>query len=307
MRDWKNSLKGVLTGGLTGIALGLGGFWLAEIPATHAMGWVMFFLVPLGAGFAITMVTQEPNRASAAAILATIVSLVVLVASGLETFLCVLLLFPLLLGALAAGIALGLLFCKLSGKVGDKNVTFTSVILLSIPLIVLAGHRAEISTLVHPRREIVTSTIHLDAKPSEVWTALRTFDSVTGAKPFLMYVGLPIPVRCSMQGNGLGAKRTCYFDKGYIEETVTEWMPPNVMGLSIDRTNLPGRHWLNFEDARYELNREGGETVLTRTTTITSNLYPAWYWRPFERWGVTSEHQYIFGDLALRFSHIVSQ
>jgi len=104
-----------------------------------------------------------------------------------------------------------------------------------------------------------------------------------------------------MRGSGVGAKRTCYFDQGYIEETVTEWSPPEVMGLSIDRTNMPGRHWLDFENAKYELRRDNSGTMLTRTTTITSNLYPVWYWRPFERWGVASEHEYIFGDLARRF------
>lgn len=307
MRDWKNSWKGVLVGGFTGSVLGLGGFWLAEIPETHAMGPVMFFLVPLAAGFAITMVTEKPNRTSAAALLAAIASLVGLVAMGVETSLCVLLAFPALFAALITGIGLGILFRKLTGRIGDKNVTFTSVVLLSMPVLILVGHRVEVSTLVHPRQEIVTSTIRLAAEPSEVWSNLRSFDSVTGDKPLLMYVGLPIPIRCVMQGSGLGAKRTCYFDQGYIEETVTEWLPPNVMGLSIDRTNMPGRHWLNFEDAKYELRRDDGGTVLTRTTTITSNLYPVWYWRPFERWGVASEHDYIFGDLARRLPQPASQ
>jgi len=176
-----------------------------------------------------------------------------------------------------------------------------------MPLIILAGHRAEVSTLVHPRLEIITSTIRLAAEPSEVWADLQSFDSVAAQKPFLMYIGLPIPVRCSLRGSGVGATRTCYFDRGYIQETVTAWEPPNVMGLSIDRTNLPGRHWLNFEDAKYELHQDRGTTVLSRTTTITSNLYPAWYWRPFERWGVASEHQYIFGDLMRRLMPASSQ
>jgi len=300
LRDWKNSAKGVLAGGITGIALGLGGFWLAEIPATHAMGPVMFFLVPLGAGFAIAMVTRESNTATAAALLATIASLAILVAGGMETFLCVLLAFPTLFVALGCGVGLGILARRLSEKFASKNATFTSFFLLSVPLMILAGHRIELSTLCHPRQEIVTSTIRLPADPSEVWTDLRAFDSVTAEKPFLMYVGLPIPVRCEIRGNGVGGKRTCYFDKGYIEETVTEWQPPNVMGLSIDRTNMPGRLWLNFEGAKYELHRENDKTVLTRTTIATSNLYPEWYWRPFERWGIVSEHEYIFGDLARR-------
>ena len=73
--------------------------------------------------------------------------------------------------------------------------------------------------------------------------------------------------------------------------------------MSIDRTNLPGRHWLGFQDAKYDLRMYNGGTVLTPETTIISNLYPAWYWQPSERWGVASEHDYILNDLALRLNH----
>jgi hypothetical protein len=75
------------------------------------------------------------------------------------------------------------------------------------------------------------------------------------------------------------------------------------MRLSIDRTNMPGRHWLGFEEAEYVLRQDNGGTILTRSTTIISNLSPAFYWRPFERWGVASEHEYIFRDLARRLNH----
>ncbi|MGA6955538.1 MAG: SRPBCC family protein, partial [Candidatus Acidiferrales bacterium] len=201
---------------------------------------------------------------------------------------------------LMAGVLLGLLFEMLTTRRDGKNLTFTAVVLLAMPMLILAGHRAEVSALTHPRREEVASTIRLSADPEQVWSALRSFDSLAGQKPLLMHIGLPVPVRCVMDGAGLGARRTCYFDQGSIQETVIEWSPPNVMGLSIDRTNMPGRHWLGFEYARYDLHSDGGGTILTRSTTIISNLYPAWYWRPFERWGVSSEHRYIFSDIARR-------
>lgn len=300
MRDWQDSLKGVLVGGLTGAAVGLGGFFMAEIPETNAMGLVMFLLVPFAAGFAITMVTHELNRVSAASLLAAIASLVVLIATGKETPLCALLAFPFLLVGMMLGVALGYLFDKLSGKVGGNGTTLTSVLLLSMPILIFTGHRIELSTLNHPRSEIVTSTIRLPADPTHVWSELQSFDSLSGEKPFLMYIGLPIPVRCTMLGRGPGAKRTCYFDHGSIEETVIEWSPPNLMRLSIDRTNMPGRNWLGFEYATYTLQQDGSDTILTRSTTIISNLYPAWYWRPLERWGVSAEHGYIFSDPARR-------
>ena len=118
-----------------------------------------------------------------------------------------------------------------------------------------------------------------------------------------MYIGLPIPVRCILDGHGIGAKRTCYFNNGFIQETITEWSPPFRMGLSIDRTNMPGRHWLGFERALYELRQQADGTKLTRTTAITSRLRPVWYWRSLERVGVESEHQYILNDVVQRFAH----
>jgi hypothetical protein len=295
-------VKGVLVGTAVGIAFGLCGFLFAEIPQTHAMGPVMFILIPFAAGFAIATVTQGAQKISAAALLATIGSLGVLIATGMETPLCAVLAFPLLFLGLLSGVALAFVFQATVKLRGTGRVT-KSIIFLSVPLLVFVGHRMELSTLIHPRQETVTSSIWIAAKPDQVWADLRSFDSLTAQRPALMYIGLPVPVRCTMQGSGQGAKRTCYFNQGYIEETVTEWLQPTRMGLSIDRTNLPGRHWLGFEDAKYDLRTYNGGTVLTRETTIISNLYPAWYWRPFERWGVASEHDYILNDLALRLNH----
>jgi hypothetical protein len=266
------------------------------------MGPVMFILIPFAAGFAIATVTQGAQKISAAALLATIGSLGVLIATGMETPLCAVLAFPLLFLGLLSGVALAFVF-QSTVKLRRTGGVTKSIIFLSVPLLVFVGHRMELSTLIHPRQETVTSSIWIAAKPDQVWADLRSFDSLTAQRPALMYIGLPVPVRCTMQGSGQGAKRTCYFNQGYIEETVTEWLPPTRMGLSIDRTNLPGRHWLGFEDAKYDLRTYNGGTVLSRETTIISNLYPAWYWRPFERWGVASEHDYILNDLALRLNH----
>jgi hypothetical protein len=301
---WNDSLKGVLIGALTGIAVGLGGFILAEIPKTHAMGGVVFLLVPFAAGVAITAVSRSVERISAAALLATIGSLAILIAMKMETPVCAVMAFPFLFVGLLAGvglgIALGYLFSKLKSRFGGNDTTFTSIVLLAMPLLIFVGHRFEVSNPIQARRQIVISTIRIPAEPSLVWAELESFDSLAGDKPFLMHIGLPIPMRCVLEGTGRGAKRTCYFDQGYIQETVVEWLPPNMMLLSIDRTNMPGRHWLGFENAKYDLRREGNETVLTRSTTIVSYLYPAWYWGPLERWGVQSEHEYIFSDIARR-------
>ena len=167
LNDWKATLSGVLAGALAGSALGLSGFFIVRIPDTHAMGLVMFLLVPVASGFAIAMVSHKLKWISAAAVLATIGRLAILTWTGMETPLCALLALPWLAAGLALGICLGYLFQRVMAKPGD-NVTFTSVVFLSWPLLIFAGHRVELSTLIHPRQEVVTSTIRLAADPTLV-------------------------------------------------------------------------------------------------------------------------------------------
>lgn len=260
------------------------------------MGTVMFLLVPMASGFAIGMVTEGANRTAAAGLLSGLVVLLVLIASKTETILCTVMVIPLLVFGLIIGILLSI---PIKRRMRRANPAKT-IALLAMPLFIFAGHRLEMRTLIHPRTEAIANSIWLPTMPETVWANIQSFDSLEAQKPFLMHIGLPVPMRCEMRGRGVGAKRTCYFNHGSIEETVLEWVPPNKMRLAIDRTNMPGRHWLEFEDAEYDLRAENGGTVLTRNTTIVSNLSPAWYWQPLERWGVEDEHQYIFADVARR-------
>jgi hypothetical protein len=115
-----------------------------------------------------------------------------------------------------------------------------------------------------------------------------------------MTIGLPVPVSCTMSGEGIGATRTCYFESGHIEERVTEWNPPTSMKLEIVAFDVPGRPWLSFKDASYDLTQEGDRTLITRKTTIVSRLSPAWYWRPMEKIGVETEHEYLFEEVKRR-------
>jgi hypothetical protein len=299
--DWESTLLGVAVGAVTGIAIGLLAFAFLSSQQHQAMGLTLFALVPLAAGFSVTLVTRSSNSAVAAAValIAVLASLVVLIATGREGLLCAILAFPIILASLFIGVGIGLLAGKLLLNRG-KNPTTTGMLLLIAPALVLGGERIETPMLGHPRIEVVQSSIEVKDSPERVWKNILTIDSIRTSKPMLMYVGLPVPQKCVLQGQGVGAKRTCYFDSGYIEETITAWNPPYEMKLTIDRTQMPGRHWLGFESAEYTLASKGLVTVLTRRTTISSHLHPAWYWRRFERWGVESEHDYILRDVAAR-------
>jgi hypothetical protein len=298
--NWKGSLKATAVGTMSGTAIGLIAFSFLTSHQHPSMGAVLFLLVPVAAGFSIVLVARIPNSAVAAALSSVVCSLVLLVALGKEGVLCALLAFPIIVAGLGIGAGIGILVRKLFVDRSKHQTTTTGILLLIGPTLIFGGERIERPILQHTRTEMVQTTVEVNEPPQQVWGRILSIDSVQASKPILMYLGLPIPQRCIMQGHGIGAKRTCYFNVGYIEETVTGWTPPYYLGLSIDRTHMPGRYWLEFENAEYRLQAKGPGTLLTRATTISSHLHPAWYWRRFERLGVESEHDYILRDVVLR-------
>src|SRR6202041_667837 len=166
LHDWRNSFLGVFFGALAGIVLGLGGFYLTRIESTHAMGPVIFILVPFAAGFVITLVSRGIERVSAAAVLASLTVLSFMILTRMESLLCVVLVLPVFFCAIMCGVTVGYVFLKFIARRDPRNPLFMPAVILSMPLLILVGHRVELKTLVHPRQEIVTTTIHLAADPA---------------------------------------------------------------------------------------------------------------------------------------------
>jgi hypothetical protein len=300
--DWKTSFKGALLGAVIATAFGLAAFFLLT-KWQSGMGSALFLLTPVVAGFSIALVARGENSAVATAIVSVAFTLGILIAMGKEGGLCAILALPIIVVGLIIGVILGSIARKLLFRCTDHQTTTMGVLLLVGPALIFVADRIERQLLQSPRIEVVETSVKVVDSPEHVWNHILTVDNVAASKPFLMHIGLPIPERCSLVGRGVGAKRTCYFNTGYIEETITAWNPPFYMGLNIDRTHMAGRHWLGFEKAAYRLQLDGNSTILTRTTTVSSRLLPAWYWRPFERLGVSSEHRYILQDAVLKAAH----
>lgn len=289
--------KGIIIGLLMGSLFGLGGFLLLR-DDSGAMGGVLFLLLPAAAGFAVGIVTQQSKIVPASLVIAAVLCFSILLMTGAEGLVCVLMAAPLIAVGLAIGAFLGFLFRKHIIDKSKAPQSIKSIILLIMPLFLLGANTVEQPVRRIPRTETFISTLRVDASPERVWNQLKSVDAINASKPFLLRIGLPVPVSCSLEGEGVGSRRICYFDSGYIEERVTAWNPPVYMGLEITESRLPGRHWLGFKDASYDLRREGDSTVVVRKTTIISRLYPAWYWRRLEGLGVEAEHQYLFRDVA---------
>lgn len=294
---WRSVFRGTLAALLCAI---VGGTLIAMGDAASGLGVTMFLLLPSATGF-VTVLTVHYWRAVAISlVIAMTLCLAGLVFTGLEGIVCVAMASPILIVGAMLGAAVGTLVKRQFPTDG----TFSMAI---IPILagasVFGAGKIEDRLDTACRTEIVKSTIIIAASPAEVWDAMIEFDDVNGPQPLLMRMGLPIPQSCSIRGSGVGSERICRFSSGFIRERVTRWNPPHRLEFDIEEVQLPGRHWLGFQRATYTLDRRGaGDTRVTRTTTVTSTLRPAFYWRFLERLGTETEHDYILNSLKTKVS-----
>lgn len=283
---------------LTGlIAVGIM-FLFVEVFQRYA--WGIFLGVPFALGLFSTMIycLHEPRRIGAClavGYLAVLVAEGVLFAISWEGAVCLLMATPLTFSISSIGSLVGHQIVKARAS-DPKYRRLMGVVVALLPL--LLGAEAVQTPDVHV--VTVRDEVALDASPEAVWNQIHTIDHIEASRPFLVWLGLPEPIRCELERPELGARRVCYFRQGTIEERVAEWDPPRRVRLEIVHSTLPGRHWLGFRDAVYEVRTEGGRTVLGRTTSYTSTLEPRLYWEIPEAMGIRSEHSYIFAELKRR-------
>jgi hypothetical protein len=293
-------LVGMSIGTALAFVLMLGGFFLVR-DNSGALGWVMFVLVPIVAGFTVGAILERLRQATGSIVAGALLTLAYMLMTGLEGLLCVVLVLPLLALGLAIGLSIGRVVRR--NMIEPRMISRGLLVVLSLvvaPLLIATGDRIEEPTLAEPAVEAIVSERIIPATIDETWELIERMDTLNGERPMLMTLGLPAPYRCELVGEGVGARRLCRFEKGEIRQEVVNWNRPHRMGLVIRESTLPGRHWLRFTNASYELHTVPGGTRVVRTTEITTRLAPRWYWRPLERWGVLSEHGFVFDNVARR-------
>jgi hypothetical protein len=295
--DRANLFHGVVAGVVMTVIFGIGGFFLVYDDQGY-MGTVLFLLVPFVAGFATALVARGRNVITSSLILGLLFCTAILLLTGFEGVVCVIMSAPLIAVGLTIGALIGWMVRVYIVDRSGVAKTLTLLLLLVIPIFLMGANRTEESVGRNLRTQTVSDTLVVDYAPETVWNELKSMESINASKTFLMKIGLPVPVSCQTEGEGIGGKRTCYFEHGFIEERITEWNFPRSMKFEIVAFDVPGRPWLSFKDASYDIQRVDNRTVITRKTTIVSRLSPAWYWRRLEAIGVHTEHHYLFEGLA---------
>ncbi len=268
-------------------------------------GFSVFFLLPAALGFGLAVLLRSSKPLPA--FLALLVTTGILI--FFEGLICVAMAAALFLPFAILGLVLGRVFGKLDERYQpkrDKGKGPPAALSIMPLALFLIASGVESFWPPAPALLVIESSIVLPVPPAEAWQAIIAIERVQGPKPLLLQLGLPVPVSCSFEGGGVGARRVCYFDKGLIEERVVHWEPPARLEVSIERDTLPGRSWMEFIDATYELEQTEAGTRVRRWTTISSRLRPRIYWQIFERLGVEAEHDYLLNALRIQLSDQIS-
>jgi hypothetical protein len=289
-------LASIVVGTLVGSAFFLAGYLLV-VGNQESFATLMFVLVPFASGFAIAMVVEYGKTIATCCLMTCVMALLTLIGTGWEGYICCAMAAPLMLVGILIGAAIGY---AIRVQVLDKSRHIKrdkSLLLLAGPILVMSANEVEKPFRSVERVETFSTTIEIAASPEDVWPRLVQMPSMNGEKPFLLQIGLPVPNHCTLEGDGVGAHRTCHFDQGVINQEVTEWQEADRMTVKTTGSTLPGRHGLKFKDASYSLTATPTGTRVERLTSIGSRLYPRSYWRPFEAWGVESEHEFVLTSL----------
>jgi hypothetical protein len=239
----------------------------------------LFFTVPVVMGMAgqrwWRRAASRPFDRSMIALLHTLLVLVIAAIVAREGVICLLIVSPLIVIGVLAGMAVGEHLIARRSRRLDVSVALVLVALT-------AGDAASN----HVYFGEVASSIVIHADPDRVWRHLASFPPITAEPRYWLFrLGLPMPTGASIEGEGVGAHRVGFYSGGIaVDEVVTAWRPGRELSFDIVTQ-------LNHPEALGHLQVDRGSLVLTDngdgTTTLTARsryrlrVAPAWY---FDLW-----------------------
>jgi len=261
------------------------------------LGYTFFIVVPLCIGYSLGIKLDWGISLVIAVMMGLTLFFFLLLTAGFEGLVCVIMLLPIFIPVVLIGILIGYNLRKRSLKADKKNIVKISL----YPLIVLL-FSGGIEHFFSKKYETakVESTIYLPYDAATVYDFIKSVDTLEGEKSLLMNLGLSVPKKCVLEKEEVGAKRTCYFEDGTIEEKVTDIKRGEFIKMKVTDYKLPGFKWLKFDDAIYLFDQKGDSTKLTRITTYQSQLKPRIYWEFWEKQAIEAQHEYVLNDLKRR-------
>jgi uncharacterized membrane protein YhaH (DUF805 family)/uncharacterized protein YndB with AHSA1/START domain len=281
-------VRSVLIGLAGAFAIGSGMTWLM-VYEMDGYGATLFFGTPAVMG-AITSFSYNHDRLRSLGrsvvlgMLAPLFGLGAMLLFAFEGLMCITMAAPIVAALGAVGAVFGWAFTR------QAHPRHTMIAILALPI---AGG-AE-SAIVEPTETEVVTTIEIDAPPERVWTYVVSFSDLAPPEEWIFSTGIAYPVRARIDGEGVGAVRTCVFTTGPFVEPITAWDPPSRLAFDVVEQPPSMEEWSPFADVHpphlvngtFESVRgefrlvplPGGRTRLEGTTFYRMSMFPQAYWQ----------------------------
>lgn len=215
---------------------------------------------------------------------------------ALEGAICLMMSFPISLVLAVMGTVLG---AGIS-RYGTTASFSPAVFVLVLPVMPIAENFVS-----EPHRDMVLSTVVINAPAEKVWPNVVSFSDLPPTSDWLFKLGVAHPLRARIDGSGVGAVRHCEFSTGAFVEPITPWEEPSRLAFDVrfqppamkemsfyDRVDAPHLDGY-FRSVRGEFRlvpASGGRTILEGRTWYEMDMRPGWYWQIYGRWFIHKIH-----------------
>lgn len=280
---------------LPGVILFCFSVYSAEVLGHYGYGLYVALPFVVGMGAVLLAAGVEPvtpRYGLAIAIAAPLVGALLLLVTGFEGILCLVMASPLLLVLLLLGGAAAMLVNDIFKRRGTSPKTRVMLV-GGLSLSLFAGMTAEPALLPEAPARMVRTSVVVEGPITEVWDSVVAFPPITAPPGGILGLGIAYPVAASIDGEGTGAVRRCTFTTGDFVEPITAWEPPHRLAFDVIENPAPMREWSPFaniepphlhgflvsEKGQFRLESQADGTVLLEGTTwYRQHLWPNGYW-----------------------------
>lgn len=212
-----------------------------------------------------------------------------------EGFICILMASPLFYGV---GIIVGLVEDYSRRRASERNKLR---VVVWLPLLIMSFEGVS-EKLSFPRNETVSVTRIVDGTVAECEAHLAQTPQFPEELPFYLKLGFPKPKETSGKGLEPGSTRAIYFaggegKPGTLTMKVSERRPGFVRFEAVSDTSHIA-HWLDWRDAAVTMKPTGNDrTEVTWSLRYVRRLDPAWYFKPWQRYGAKLAAEYLIDNL----------
>lgn len=257
-------------------------------------GWGLFVALPFCLGlFAVLLYGYHHARSLKGCLIVASLSVLLLgfllLALAVEGIVCLAMAAPIALALALIGGVTGYFIQRRHWTHLRTRTTF-GALLLFVPLVMGTD-----ALKTQPPLLQVSTQIEIAAPPEVVWQHLASFPTLPPPTEWPFQIGIAYPIRSSLIGSGVNARRECQFSSGQFIEPIQLWDENKRLRFSISGEplvmeemspygHIHTRHidgqYFQAQDAEFVLTPlPNRHTLLTGTSRYRNKMWPTEYWR----------------------------